>query len=277
MRSLLIGLALTAATVPASAVTITATSGGGPASAPVSNTDGPVNSGQVLSETIIPTDTFGGMEARSALDVSGDAAVAVNGIYVQSGKPRLAGVEWPQVMDAATIWSSTITNLGALPKSYLYSFHLSPFNLTLGDITGLSDADSVFALASFSVEVRANNVLVFEAHATVKGGTVHEVLTETGTDLGGSRSSTEGSVSYAFDQFQGQLPVGTAGPGESITVEAKLIAHTESRWANSGGIVGMGDPLDLKGDPGVASVVFEEDGTVGVAPVSWTAAKRLYR
>ena len=44
-----------------------------------------------------------------------------------------------------------------------------------------------------------------------------------------------------------------------------------------GGIVGMGDPLDLKGDPGVASVVFEEDGVVGVAPVSWTTAKRLYR
>jgi|CXWL01.1.fsa_nt_gi hypothetical protein len=277
MRSLLIGLALTAATVPASAVTITATSGGGAASAPVTNIDGPVNSGQVFSETIIPTDAFANMEARGALDIAGNAAVALNGTYTQTGKPHLAGIDFPQITDAATIWSSTVTNLGALPKSYLYSFLLSPFHLTLQDIAGISDTDPDFALASFSVEVRANNVLVFEAHATAKGGTVHDVLIETGADLGGVRSSTEGSVSYNFDQFQGQLSAGTAGPGESITVETKLIAHTESRRANTGGIVAMGDPLDLKGDPGVSSVVFEEDGSVGVAPASWSAAKQLYR
>jgi len=277
MRSLLVGLALTVATVPASAVTITAISGGGPASAPVTNTDGPANSGQVFSETIIPTDAFGGMDARSVLDIDGNAAVALHGIYVATGKPRLAGIDFPQVTDAATIWSSTITNLGALPKSYLYSFLLSPFSLTLGDISGLSDTDPDFALASFSVEVRANNVLIFEAHATAKGGTVHDVLVETGTDLGGVRSSTEGSVSYNFSQFQAQMSAGTAGPGESITVETKLIAHTESRWANTGGIVAMGDPLDLKGDPGVSSVIFQPDDSVGIAPASWSAAKRLYR
>lgn len=277
MRSLLVGLALTMATVPASAVTITATSGGGDAGSPVTNVDGPANSGQVFSETIIPTDAFGDMQARSALDVDGNAAVALNGIYVATGKPHLAGVPFPQVTDATTIWSSTVTNLGALPKSYLYSFLLSPFSLGLGDVTGLSDTDPTFALSSFSVEVRANNVLVFEAHATLKGGTVHDVLTETGTDLGGVRSSTEGFVWYDFSQFQAQMSAGTAGPGESITVETKLIAHTESRLANTGGTVTMGDPLDLKGDPGVSSVVFQEDGSVGVAPASWSAAKQLYR
>jgi hypothetical protein len=39
----------------------------------------------------------------------------------------------------------------------------------------------------------------------------------------------------------------------------------------------MGDPLDLKGDPGVSSVIFGIDDLVGAAPVSWSAAKRLYR
>jgi len=58
---------------------------------------------------------------------------------------------------------------------------------------------------------------------------------------------------------------------------AKLIAHTEAYFSVSGGRAIMGDPLDLKDDPGVSSVIFEEDGTVGVEPASWSSAKQLYR
>lgn len=71
--------------------------------------------------------------------------------------------------------------------------------------------------------------------------------------------------------------VGSAGPGESITIEAKLIGHTKATFDGSGGGVSMGDPLDLKGDPGVSSVIFREDEQVGAAPVSWSAAKHAYR
>lgn len=277
MRWLLFGLALVVAAGPASAATITANSGGGPFDNPATNPAGPVDSGELLSETIIPTDAFGGMTARAAIDISGNAAVKLQGIYVVTGKPHLAGTTFPQVTDAVTTWTSTVTNASVQPQSFLYSFLLHPFQLVLGDITGISDQDPNYALSSFAVEVRANGVLVFEAHATLKGGTAHHVLTETGTDLGGVFGGTEGLVIYDFSQYAAQVGIGSAGPGESITVEAKLIAHTESRWDNTGGLVTMGDPLDLKGDPGVSAVIISQDDNVGVAPVSWTAAKRFYR
>lgn len=48
------------------------------------------------------------------------------------------------------------------------------------------------------------------------------------------------------------------------------------RLSNFDNFIPNTDPLDLKGDPGVSSVVFGEAEPVGVAPVSWSAAKRLY-
>jgi hypothetical protein len=278
MRSLLIGFALIVSCAGgAGAVTISASASGGDASMPITDTDGPAGSGTVFAEVVIPTDAFAAMEGRSALDETGNSALALSGVYASTGKPHLAGIPFPQVMDAVTTWSASVTNMSLVPRAYVYRFTLNPFTLRLQDITGLSDSDPTRPLASFDVEVRVNNVLAFEAHALLRGGTSGHVLLESGTDLGGTFSGTEGAVWYDFATFNGSLSAGIVGPNESVTVETKLIAHTECRLVNTGGVVDMGDPLDLKGDPGVAGVFFGEDDAVGVEAATWSAAKRLYR
>jgi hypothetical protein len=277
VRRFLLGIALLCAANAAQAVTIVASTSGGDQDMPVTDTDGPANSGSVFAETVIPTDAFGDMEARAVLDIDGNSAVALEGVYVQTGKPHVAGTPFPQVTDGVTTWTASLTNMSPVPKSYVYSFTLNPFRLLLSDLFGFEDTDPTYMVAAFDVEVRVDGMLEFEAHALLKGGTGGHVLLESGTDLGGVVSMSEGAVWYDFSQFQGTVNIGPVGPSESVTVETKLIAHTECRIENTGGIVAMGDPLDLKGDPGVNSVFFGEDVPVGVEAASWSAAKRLYR
>lgn len=192
------------------AATITATASGGAFDNPVVDTDGPANAGSVLAEVI---DNSGGMTARAALDVNGNSAVELNGVF-NTSKPHLAGVTFPQVTDGETTWSETLTNMSIRPKSYLYSFHLNPISLSLTDFTGDGDENDPGApVVSYRVEVRANNVLIFESQASLKGGGQSHVLTESGTDLGGTAGSTEGRVFYDFSPFDGTFSAGTAGPG----------------------------------------------------------------
>ena len=89
------------------------------------------------------------------------------------------------------------------------------------------------------------------------------MLTESGTDLGATFADDEGALWYDFAPFQGAVSAGSAAPFESITVEAKLIAHTESRALNSGGLVSMGDPLDLSTQ--IGPLVAERQRTRGIA------------
>jgi len=240
------------------AVTIATAVSGGDASNPVSDADGPVNSGEVFSEVIIPTDAFSNMTARAIVDIDGNSAVDLDGVYITSAKPHVTGIPFPQVTDGTTSWTASATNNSAVPTSYRYRFLLHPIRIALFSYAGYSDSDPIAPVASYGVEVRANNVLVFESHATLRGGSISHVLTESGTDLGGVLTIDEksGTIYYDFAQFQATLGIGTVLPGESITVEAKLIAHTEAHIENSGGTASLGDPLDLKDDPGVSAVLF---------------------
>jgi len=257
---LLLSFALGAAW-QAHAVTISSAVSGGDVNNPITDTDGPATSGEVISEVIIPTDAFSNMTARAAVDVEGNSAVDLFGFYSVAPKPQLAGVPFPQVTDGSTTWTATVTNNSMLPKSYRYRFFLTPIRIALSSYyTAFSDTDPNAPVASYGVEVRANNVLVFESHAVLRGGILGHTLTETGTDLGGvfSFDGKSGDIWYDFPQFEGVLGVGSVFPGGSITVEAKLLAHTEAREYNSGGTASLGDPLDLKGDPGVFAIVFDE-------------------
>jgi hypothetical protein len=276
MRSLLVALALVTISQAANAITITATVSGGPANNPVIDVQGPATSGQLLAQVTIPVDAFSDMTARAAQDLAGNSALELDGVYASSAKPQDAGVFFPQVTDGVTTWTASVTNNSMVPKRYIYSFALSPIELELIN-NNVNAADPLAPAVSYGVEVRANNVLLFESHALFKGGGLGHVLIETGTDLGGVFSINEGTLQYDFASFQGVLDVGTAQPGATITVEAKLIGHTEAHRDYSGGEVDVGDPLDLKNDPGIFSVIFGEDDEVGVAPVSWSAAKHLYR
>jgi len=275
MHRSLVAFILTLGVAQASgAVTITASASAGLQGNPTTVVGGPATSGQVSAAVAIPL-PFRNLAASSALDVDGNAALNLNGLYWTAGEPHLAGNNFPQVTDAATTWTSTLTNDSAVPRPYVYAFVLSPFRLANFD-NGLPATDPLANIVSFAVEVRANGNLVFQSSAQLRGAR-NPVLTETGTDLGGVFGSNEFEVFYDFSQHTGRIPLGSVAPGESITVEAKLIAHAEAMFDGSGGFVTMGDPLDLKGDPGVSAVTFGEDQTVGVAPVSWAAAKRLYR
>jgi len=258
------------------AATISTSASAGFAASPVTDADGPAISGQILSEAITPVDAITNMTARSALDVDGNSAVSLEGVYIPSSKPHLAGSDFPQVTDAVTTWTSTVTNNSDASHPYFYSFLLHPITLTNYD-NSIPNTDPLATVTSFAVEVRANGNLVFEAGALLKGSFNGRSLTKFGTDLGGVFGNNEFAIFYGFAQYQARIPVGSVAPGESITIEAKLIAHTEATFNGSGGNVSMGDPLDLKGDPGVSSVIFSIDDSVDAAPVSWSTAKRLYR
>jgi hypothetical protein len=276
MHRVILAIALACMAAVARAATITTRSTCGYEAMPVTDTDGPTDSGAILSETIVPTDAFNTMEARAALDVDGNSAIALDGMFFYTDKPHLAGIDFPQITAGETAWTTSVTNTGQVPRSYVYRFLLHPFQLLLGLYNTRHPSDPEASEVSFAVEVHANDVLIFEARAALRGGWQGHSLTTSGTDLGGVFGMDEGALWYDFAQYQGAVSAGTANPGETITVEAKLIARTESHLTNGGGSVTMGDPLDLKGDPGVSSVIFD-DGTVGVEPATWSAAKRLYR
>lgn len=254
----------------AGATTITATCSGGHPSAPVVDSAGPAESGAILAEVSVPIGNDMVMVGRAAADIAGNAALASEALYAVS---EIA--PWPQVIDGETVWTTTVTNNASAPASYRYSFLLHPLALSIIAPTGADDPAS--PVAAYDVEVRANGVLVFESHAVLKGGGESHSMTESGTDLGGTVQFSDG-ITYHFSEYHGQVALGSALPGQSITVETTLVAHTEIGAAFTGAFVSMGDPLDLKGDPGVSSsVVAQVDDSVGVDATSWTKVKHLYR
>ncbi len=259
----------------AGAATITASASVGPAASPVTDVDGPAISGQVLAGVVVPL-AFRNLEAHSALDVDGNSAVSLTGVYLSAGKPHVAGIDYPQLTDAVTTWTTTVTNNTGSSHPYFYSFLLHPFTLENYD-NGIGNTDPLATETSFAVEVRANGNTVFQAGALLRGALTSYELTKTGTDLGGVFANNEFAIRYDFAQHQARIALGNAAPGESITIETKLIAHTKATQDGSGGNVTMGDPLDLKGDPGISSVIFGIDDSVGAAPLSWSATKSLYR
>lgn len=254
----------------AGATTIAATCSGGHPSAPVVDSAGPVESGAVLAEVAVPIGSGMVIVGRAAADIAGNAALASEALYAVSET-----APWPQVIDGETVWTTTVTNNTSSPASYRYSFLLHPLALTI--IAGTGADDPASPIAAYDVEVRANGVLVFESHAILKGGVESHSMTESGTDLGGIVEFSDG-IRYNFSEYLGQVAVGSALPGQSITVVTTLTAHTEIGAVFTGAFVDMGDPLDLKGDPGVSSAIVEQvDDSVGVDATSWTGVKHIYR
>lgn len=253
----------------AGATTITATCSGGNPSAPVVDSAGPAESGALLAQVAVPIG--GGMEmvGRAAADIDGNAALASQALYAVPETGAL-----PLVIDGNTVWTTTVTNSTSTAAAYRYSFFLHPLALSIIGPAGEDDPTS--PIAAYDVEVRANGVLLFESHAVLKGGAAGHSLTESGTDLGGDVQFSDG-ITYNFSEYHGQVALGSALPGQSITVETKLVAHTEIRDAFTGAFVDMGDPLDLKGDPGVSASIVQIDDSVGVEATSWSRAKRIYR
>lgn len=238
-------------------------------SAPTVHSVGPVESGAILAEVLIPFPVDMQMVARAALDINGNSALRSEALYVPSESGPL-----PLLIDAETVWTHTVTNNGGAPVSYRYSFLLNPLSLSI--IAPTSADDPTSPVAAYDFEVRANGVIVFESHAVLKGGGAGHSLTESGTDLGGDVQFSDG-ITYNFPEYQGQVGLGSALPGESITVETKLASRAWIGADFTGAFVDMGDPLDLKGDPGISSNIVEEDDAVAVEAVSWSAAKHLYR
>jgi hypothetical protein len=210
------------------------------------------------------------MEGRAAADIDGNAGLESQAFYASSQTASL-----PLAIDGPTVWTTTVTNNSSAAASYRYSFLLHPLSLSIIAPSGAEDPAS--PVAAYDVEVRANGVLVFESHAVLKGGGASHSMTESGTDLGGTVQFSDG-ITYHFSEYLGQVIVGSALPGQSITVETTLAAHTLVGAEFTGAFVSMGDPLDLKGDPGVSSAIVEQvDDPVGVEAISWTKAKHVYR
>lgn len=274
--ALAILFALVAVAPAAHAESITAAASGGQAENPTSDVQGPADSGQLLAQVTVPGDGFATLSAAAALDIHGNSALSLQGVYSTTGKPRTAGTTFPQVTDGVTTWTTSVTNTSPLPKRYRYSFLLHPIRIELrkGDF---SVDDPLVPSSSFAVEVRANGSLVFQSHALLKGGFHEHALVQSGVNLGGVFGDDEGRLWYDFPQFPASVAIGHVGPGDTITIETKLIGHTESRVDRSGGDVSMGDPLDLKGDPGLSSATIGEDEEIGVTPLTWSATKSLYR
>jgi hypothetical protein len=208
--------------------------------------------------------------ADAGVNDEGRAAVHVEGGYKVTGSLS-------NRLEASTSWSTTVTNNLGVPQRYLYLFTIDPIQLLLRDDRWNLGPNSPDApSAEYGIEVRLDGVVVFSSHATLIGGGASHELRETGTDLGGAFSGDPSSFGYLFDTFHGMVPLGPFQPGASFTVETTLLARTQARLLHTGGVADIGDPLDLKGDPGIDSAIIPDE-EVSAEPTAWGALKALYR
>lgn len=179
-------------------------------------------------------------------------------------------------LDARTSWDSIVTNTSNRTLHYVYQFRIKGIELALVDLGMRTDQTPLAPSAEYGVEVRLDGNILFESHGLLFGGAGSHVLQEAGTDLGGSFFQQGALLGYRFPTFDGTFSLGFLEPGEDLHVRATLVARTRTRLENTGAAAMIGDPLDMKGDPGIDSDIVPDE-TVGVETSTFGRVKALFR
>lgn len=179
-------------------------------------------------------------------------------------------------LEARTLWDSVVVNTSNRTIHYVYEFRIKSVALLLRDLGALTDQTPFAPCAEYGVEVRLNGNPLFESRALLLGGIGAHVLQVTGTDFGGVLFQQGTLLGYRFPIFDGSLSLGFLAPGESLQVTARLVARTRTRLPLSGAIATIGDPLDLKGDPGLRSIIVPDD-VIDVEASTFGRVKALFR
>jgi hypothetical protein len=179
-------------------------------------------------------------------------------------------------LEARTSWDSVVTNTSSRSLHYVYQFRIKGIELALRDLGMVTDLTPFAPFAEYGVEIKLNGNILFESHGALLGGAGAHVLQETGTDLGGSLFTLGTQFGYRYPIFDGALSLGFLDPGEDLHVQATLVARTRTRLAFTGAKATIGDPLDMKGDPGIDSAIVPDE-TIGVETSTFGRVKALFR
>jgi hypothetical protein len=253
----------------AQSVAIQATAEGTVGGVTTRDIQGPATSGELLAAVEFPSgtgiDLTGAARAQAAQNAAGISAVLVDGAYT---------VKSPNHLRGQTRWAATVTNNSGGVLQYNYRFFVVPPALTILDLVPFIDAATS---ASWHIRVTLNGQTLFESGATMTGGNQSHALDLVGTPFGQQFvvDPVAHTFGYVFGGFNGVLPLGSLGPGQSLTVETVLTATADVLDAGRGARAAIGDPLKLGSDPGMNGVI-EIDETVAAAPATWSAVKAIY-
>lgn len=254
----------------APAATIEASAGGTVAGVSAQDFQGPAVTGALLAnQTFLGgtgLDQTGAAAARAAQNVDGVSAVLVEGAF------RSFGVH---TLQSESRWTETVVNQTNRTIDYAYEFFIVPPRLTIYQYQNLGNLPTT---CTWSIEVRMNNQVLFNAQATLLGTRSSFVLDGAGAPLARSvfTDPAAHTFGYQFARFDGLLPLGVTPPGGSVTVETTLRASMTAQGFGAGARAEVGDPLDLGGDPGVAGGIIEQE-SVAVRATTWGTVKGLFR
>lgn len=231
---------------------------------PVTDADGPVaqNPGDPpLTSSVTTTD------GASLCGITGSCTggANTNANAVASQRNTAFGVFSGLVADA-TFYSggssvSTITSrttwqespLAAGPNSI--TLFIKPGELTLVDFASISFHHTTIS-ARYRIELSLNGNVVFFAEATLQGGPSGPVLTESGTDLGGTANPNvdypNNVFGYRFDPLFTTIALGNLTTSDVVTYTMEV--SVSGPGFETGGYARIGDPFDLTG--GGSSIAF---------------------
>ena len=266
-------LALIAGSQPVVAATIQAAAEGTVYGITQRDVPPPARSGEIAAAVrftngggIILADSCRALAGQTEDGVSAALAECFNGFLSKTDN----------TLEARTSWDSVVVNNSTRPLHYVYQFRIKGIELALRDLGMLTDLTPFAPCAEYGVEIRLDGNLLFESHGLLIGGAGGHVLQETGTDLGGSLFTEGPLFGYRFPVFDGALSLGSLQPGEDFQVTASLVARTRTRLPLTGAAAAIGDPLDMKGDPGIDSEIVPDD-VVGVESSTFGRVKALFR
>jgi len=195
--------------------------------------------------------------ARSTISTSGAGAVTASGLF--GGSPNSLG--------AVATYERVIMNTSGSAQDFFFDFTISPALLRIYDNAGVNEFSSQQNRMSFAIDISFAGLSLFDAAATMRGGSKGHVLEETGTDLGGvfsivtptaARDRDWLEAQYRFGGFTGTLDLGTLAAGSSATLLYTMSATLSTLTGETGGAASIGDPFDLSGTPGLSGEIRSE-------------------
>jgi hypothetical protein len=172
------------------------------------------------------------------------SALSADGMFFRGGSNV-------QSLTSRTTWQES--PLVAGPNAI--TLFIKPGELMFSDFAGM-DLTAPTIEASYLIDLRLNGASVFSSEAVLRGGKNGHLLTESGTDLGGTYftdvdypSNIQG---YRFDSFIANIPLGVLATTD--VVEYVMQARVSGPGFETGGRASIGDPFDLAG--GGSSISF---------------------
>jgi len=159
--------------------------------------------------------------------------------------------------DAEATWSETYLNTSTTPLGSTLDFTIDGAGLAIADLlvptmppAELFDGTGAAAqpmTASFGIEILLDGSPIWQSSAQLTGTVASHVLTEVGTDIGGTPVSDPTGITYEFGPYAGSLDLGTWDPGESFTLAYTINVSTWGPAGVSGAAAYIGDVGGLVG------------------------------